>query len=79
MAGFISNFLIHIYTIYLSLFLFSNVSIEMISKVKLATVVEGDQKAPFSIATTLKCREERYSFPRIATPYPWYIPYIAEC
>ena len=24
--------------------------------VKLATVVEGDQKAPFSIATTLRCR-----------------------
>ena len=25
--------------------------------VKLATVVEGDQKAPFTIATTLRCRE----------------------
>ena len=28
----------------------------MVSKVKLATLVEGDQKAPFSIATTLRCR-----------------------
>ena len=32
----------------------------------LATVVKGYQKAPFSIATTLRCREGRYSFPWIA-------------
>ena len=32
----------------------------------LASVVEGDQKAPFSIATTLRCSGERYSFPWIA-------------
>ena len=32
----------------------------------LATVVEGDHKAPFSIATTLRCRGKRYSFPWIA-------------
>ena len=32
---------------------------------KLVTIVEGDQKAPFSIATTLKCRGGHYSFPRI--------------
>ena len=30
---------------------------------KLATVVEGDQKAPFLIATTPRCRGGRYSFP----------------
>ena len=30
-------------------------------KVKLATLVEGDPKAPFSIATTLRYREGRYS------------------
>ena len=30
--------------------------------VKLATLVEGDPKAPFSITTTPKCREGRYSF-----------------
>ena len=33
---------------------------------KLATVVEGDQKALFSIATTLRCRGVRYTFPWIA-------------
>ena len=37
-----------------------------ISKVKLATVVEGDQKAPFSIATTQGCMGGRYTFPWIA-------------
>ena len=30
---------------------------------KLATGVELNQNAPFSIATTLKCRGDRYSFP----------------
>ena len=30
---------------------------------KLATIVEGDPKAPFSIATTPKCRE-------VVTPFP---------
>ena len=34
-----------------------------IKQVKLATLVKGDLKAPFSIATTPRCREERYSFP----------------
>ena len=29
--------------------------------VKLATLVEGDPKAPFSIATTQRCRGGRYS------------------
>ena len=47
--------------------------------VKLATVVEGDQKAPFSIATTPRCRERHYSFPWITPLYPWYVPYITEC
>ena len=41
-----------------------------ISKVKLATVVEGDQKAPFSIATTLRWWGGRYSFPRIILLFP---------
>ena len=40
------------------------------SKVKLATVVEVDQKASFSIATTSRCREGRYSFSWIAPLYP---------
>ena len=46
---------------------------------KLATVVEGDEKAPFLLATTPRCRGGRYSFPWIAPLYPWYIPYITEC
>ena len=48
-------------------------------KVKLATLVEGDPKAPFSIATTPRCRGERKSFPWIASFYPWSIPYNVEC
>ena len=46
---------------------------------KLVTLVEGDPKAPFSIATTPKCKGERYSFPWIVPLYPRYVPYIAEC
>ena len=34
------------------------------------TVVEGDSKAPFSIATTPRCRGGLYSFPWIAQLYP---------
>ena len=37
-----------------------------IVKVNLATVVEGNTKAPFSIATTPRCRGGRYYFPCIA-------------
>ena len=32
-------------------------------KIKLATLVVGEQKAPNSIATTLRCRGGCYSFP----------------
>ena len=32
-------------------------------EVKLATVVEGHLKVPFSIATTPRCRGGHYSFP----------------
>ena len=52
---------------------------DIVSEVKLAIVVEGDQRANFSIATTPRCREGRYSFPWIAPLYPWYVPYITEC
>ena len=38
--------------------------------VKLATFVKGDPKAPFSIATTLRCREGHYFIPWIAPLYP---------
>ena len=47
------------------------------NKVKLAIVVEGDQKAHFSVATTPKCLGEG------ATPFPGLLhftnPYIAGC
>ena len=35
----------------------------------LATLVEGDTKAPFSIGTTPMCRGEHYSIPKIALLY----------
>ena len=41
----------------------NNIYIYIVSKVKLATVVEGDQKAPFSIASTPRCRGGRNSLP----------------
>ena len=50
----------------------------MVSKVKLATIVKGYQRAPFSIATTPKCRGGHYSFPWIAPLYPRYTPYISK-
>ena len=48
-------------------------------KVKLATVVEGDPKAPFSIATTPRCRGGCYIFPSIPPLYPWSVHFNAEC
>ena len=45
---------------------------------KLVTLVEGDPKAPFSIATTLWSRGE-HSIPRTDALYPWFSPYRAEC
>ena len=48
-------------------------------KVKLATLVEGNPKVPFSITTTPMSREGHYSFPWIASLYPWSLLYNAEC
>ena len=42
---------------------------------KLVTLVEGDPKAPFSIATTLRCRGRCYSIPWFAPLYTWFLPY----
>ena len=39
-------------------------------KVNLATLVRGDLKASFSIATTPKCREGSNTIPWIAPLYP---------
>ena len=58
--------------------IFTNAYI-LICEVKLATVVEGDHKAPFSIATTPSCTGGRYSFPRIASLFHWNVAYIAKC
>ena len=55
------------------------VSLHTVVQVKLATVVEGNQIASFSIASTLRCRGGRRSFPQIPPLYPWYVPYIAKC
>ena len=35
----------------------------LLNKNKFVNVIEGDPKAPFSIATTSRCREGRYAFP----------------
>ena len=51
----------------------------IVSKVKLATLVKGNLKAPFSIATTLRCWEGWYSIPWIAPLYPWSEFFYAEC
>ena len=48
-----------------------------IISLKLATLVDGDPKAPFSIATTPRCREGSYSIPWISPLYPWSTPYNA--
>ena len=43
--------------------------VSQISK-RLVTLVKGDPKAPFSIATTPRCRGGRYCIPWIAPLYP---------
>ena len=48
------------------------------TQVKLVTLVEGDPKAPLSIATTLRCRGRHYSIPWIVPLHPWSLPYSAE-
>ena len=66
------NFNCHILQILYSglIFLPSSVCVCVYIYSKLATIVEGDPKAPFSIATTPRCRGGRYSIPRIAPLYP---------
>ena len=54
---------------------FSNVS----KWSKVSDHSRGWPKAPFSIATTARCRGGHYSFPWIAPLYPWTVPYNAEC
>ena len=47
------------------------IKVIFISQVKLATLVVGDPKVPFPVATTPRCSGGRYSIPRIAPLYPW--------
>ena len=47
-------------------------------KLKMVTLVEGDQKAPFSVATTPRFRGRRKSFFWITPLYSWSLPYNAE-
>ena len=42
------------------------------------TVVKGNMKTQFSIASTPRCRGRHYSFSWIAPLYPWSIPYNAD-
>ena len=56
-----------------------DIAVQYINHYKLATLVEGDPKASFSIATTPMSREGHYSIPWIAPLYPWSVPYNAEC
>ena len=65
--------------VYVNVYTYMNMHIHIVSKVKLATLVEGDRKAPFLTATKLRCRGGRYSIPLIAPLYPWSLPYNAEC
>ena len=51
---------------YIYIYIYIDGSVRFIvSKVKLATVVEGNSKALFSIATKPRCMRGRYSFPWI--------------
>ena len=59
--------------------LFATTKRTLTAMVKLATVVEVDPKAPFSIATTPRCKRGCYSFPWMAPLYFWSVPYKAEC
>ena len=45
----------------------------------MATLVEGDPMAPFSITITPRYKGGRYSVPWIAPLYPWSLPYNTEC
>ena len=46
--------------IYIYIYIYKNI----------VTVIQGDPKALFSVATALRCRGGRYSFLRIAPHYP---------
>ena len=55
----------------------ANGYISAIYAYKCTTLIEGDPKAPFSIATTERCKGERYTILWIAPFCPWSLPYNA--
>ena len=55
--------------VFVTIFLLTLIN-NTVSKVKLATLVEGDPKTPFSIAMTQRCRDGCYSIPRISYTLP---------
>ena len=59
--------------------LFNAKSIFIHIKEKLAALVKGDPKAPFSIATTQRCREGCNSIPWFVPLYPWSLLCNAKC
>ena len=61
-----NNIILYLYTLYVCIYIS-----KLVSRL---TIVEGDPKAPFSIATTLRCRGGHYSFPWI-TPLT-FDPYL---
>ena len=65
----------NIYTIYIYIYIYIWKLYRFLFD--LATLVEGDPKVPFSIATTPRCRGGRHSIPWIAQVYPWSSPYSA--
>ena len=59
---------IHITSLYNLLYIVANISSlgypgQGSLLLKLATVVDGDSKTPFSLVITLRCKGECYSFP----------------
>ena len=64
------NIYIYIYSYDILIYIYIYKYIYIIYKVMLVTTVDGDTKAPFSIVTTPRYRERRYSIPWIAPFYP---------
>ena len=75
----IYNYLTYFFELYLieTMAIYENILIKY--KSKLATLVEGDPKAPFSIATTPRCSGGRNSILWLAPLYPLSVPDNAEC
>ena len=71
------HFVHRFYRLKMFLVLILIIIIYILFKVKLATLVEGDLKAPFSLATTPRYRGGHYSVPWNVLLYPWSLPYNA--